>query len=162
MSCLSRCPYFRGVLNEGFHCNTCTILPQLVCYMQENLPFLSTNLQQILHVVLPQLMKWCVHRIPNTGDVPKKIAGLKKYSAQLTSDAPLVSDKASMISSVAKTVSFVGVFGVRPLAFSPVLPTTSSELSADQRPLFPPPCERCASLESWTRNRQHLYPVPLT
>ena len=20
MSCLSRCPYFRGVLNEGFHC----------------------------------------------------------------------------------------------------------------------------------------------
>ena len=22
MSCLSRCPYFRGVLNEGFRCNT--------------------------------------------------------------------------------------------------------------------------------------------
>ena len=21
MSCLSRCPHFRGVLNEGFHCN---------------------------------------------------------------------------------------------------------------------------------------------
>ena len=22
MSCLSRCPYFRGVLNEGFHCSS--------------------------------------------------------------------------------------------------------------------------------------------
>ena len=25
MSCLSRCPYFRGVLNEGFHCIKCHI-----------------------------------------------------------------------------------------------------------------------------------------
>ena len=30
MSCLSRCPYFRGVLNEGFHCNTKVNSPQKV------------------------------------------------------------------------------------------------------------------------------------